>query len=924
MTAIRNNSAPSTVTTDKPGSTLRYQSAPTVLGLPEGSSIRDENGKETVTGNIVVGHYFNNPLVTGYVRKKHAPRRLLEGYEKLINRQNYRRSKAMRRLKEEGTWTVGPVSDDGLQDLRSEASAFTRPLSAAINITEASQPLRQASLGPASQPAISGIELTSSVNPTNIISPVISVGEVDISDSKYCGIIGYNFGQTVQEVQKMFPPRIQQLIEEIVEGHTDARYANRKYWYIYFKSEIALQHVLVNAPRSWMARDGRKENDPKITVMKDCHSPPGSDSDLSGEDSVLTGRMGQTSRAKQLMCQRSISMQKESDRSTQSPSIVPSANIASFEQPASNPGAQLALLSHVNPILNNQEAQVSDAISSSFVRSSAKSLEQLLSSYYNDSPHENKPMPPASCMTAAQPVSSPQTPARPSLVPTISSAPQLRIMRTAAAEATSIFSDDNPIVNSTPPMNIWGSRAQDRPGRGESHAHTTSSTPIAAIIPIASSTPTKNAQFQAAPPRPDSIPINAPPGSLSRLGEVMARAWPQPNFNIAKERPEAPKSVSQAKEKEASQSRERTRPGTPIAVFTTGKSNALVTGPRAARTVTPIDSTVVKVVNPELLILEPITPEPVRPMTNTPTLPQSVIAITKATPESKIPTIPTTIPEVPVIAPVIVRIAADPPDLVNLDEDSLPISTHGEGTFELPPPAGSLSGSVSTIGDWRTDLAGLEWVVEEVEKRGISGDEKNRIQDSEVEAVARIMEGCRMGAGGKRNVDSEVESTVRGSAFQSNRPDTVEDWWTTAGVANPLPTDEVKREINDGTRETMNLLLVDGVVINQESDTENIDLSMMPIYGHETAGIPGAALKTEVAETPVPANPDNDEEWEDEDKAKEAVKERIRGHRGQNRSSKRKDLGKDLVSAHLAFLRRAGMETGLREILGELRKSEKK
>ena len=61
-----------------------------------------------------------------------------------------------------------------------------------------------------------------------------------------------------------------------------------------------------------------------------------------------------------------------------------------------------------------------------------------------------------------------------------------------------------------------------------------------------------------------------------------------------------------------------------------------------------------------------------------------------------------------------------------------------------------------------------------------------------------------------------------------------------------------------------------------------------------------AAIKTEVSEIPTSANPDNDDEWEDEDKTREFAKKRARGHRsGQKHSSKRKDMEQDLVSTHL-------------------------
>ncbi|KAF8437807.1 hypothetical protein BGX38DRAFT_1210904 [Terfezia claveryi] len=911
MTVIK--PAPSAVTPDQLRSPLRYQSAPTVLGLPEGSGINDESGSQTLTSNIVVGHYFNNPLVTGYVREKHPPRRRLEGYEKLVKRQNCRRSKALRKLKEQGIWTVDLVNYDGWQDLRGEASDVTRPPLTAITA--------------------SVIDLVPSIDPTNIIPPVQPADEAgNIRDRKYRGVIGYNVGRTLQEVQKMFPPRIQESMEEIVEGHTSLRYVNRKYWYIYFKSEAAMQNMLGNAPRSWIAREGRKDNDPKITIMKDRHSPSGSDSDSSSEDLGLARRRARTlPGANQLLNQRSISLQVESDRTTEAQSIVSSANVTSLNQLVSAVGqtpvetalglsrlssaveeehlysqyheTQQALFHNLNPGFNNaQDALVSAKIPPSTAQCRAKPLEKYSPFVSNHSLRTSKPMPSVSRTAEDQPVTGPQSPARlpPTLrissTPNASSAPHLSI-NASDAEATSIFSD-NPFVNEAPPTIKWGSRAQDRPGRGELHT----------IIPTAASTPTKKAQFQATL-RPNSVFINAPLGSSSRLGQVMARAWPQPNANIAKE---------------PSESRERTQPGTPITVSMMGRSDIPVAVSAATRVVTPvIKSIVAEAVNPESVTPQPVIPEPiipkpttpelVNPITDSTTTPQ-LTTITKTTIEAQIPSTVSTIPEVPLI----VCTATALPNLLDLDEDSLPIPFHWESAFVMPSPVDGPSRSVSTIGDWRTDLAGLEWVAEEVADKGVMDEEKNKSQHSGIEAVIRVIE-CE--AGGKVKVDSKTKVIV---GEQGNTAITEEFSKEIADRTTPTTTDtEVKKEVNDNHSKTIDILSENEIAIKQEPETEITDMSTIPIYEPETTNTPDTTIKTKVSETFASTNLDNAEEWEDEGKAKKVVKKRTGNQRGQKSSSKRKDIRQDLMSPHLGLLRRAAREGALREILGALRKLEK-
>jgi len=956
MTVIRKNPAPSTVATDQLRTTLRYQSAPTVLGLPEGHGIKGENGNDGLTSNIIIGHYFNNPLVTGYVREKHPPRKLLEGYEKLVKRQNHRRSKALRRLKEEGIWTVGAVSDDGLQGSKSEASALIRPPSPVI--TEATPQPTQASLGPVTPPTASAIDRGPSVART-IIPPVKPVGEADnISHRKYRGIIGYNIGQTLQEVQKMFPPSIQELMEEIVEGHMSVRHVNRKYWYIFFKNEAALQHVLENAPRRWVATEGRNENDPKISTMKDCHPRPGPDPDSGPGDLGLTRQSGGTpSRASQN--QRSTSQEKP-DRAPQAQPTAPPANTASPKQLAPTVTqtsaetddslsdlsrfscsvvekehldpqycrSQQALLRNINPGPNNfQDSRVYDEIPPSAIRVIAKS--QHFSSTPNHSSQTSKPAPPASYTAAAQPVPEPQAPARPPPAssasatshqlpvrpPPVSVVPSTLHLRISTTENTPIFSG-NPFVNAAPPINRCSPRTQDRPGRGASCARTTVTTPIASIISTVASTPMKQTQVQATPARPNSIFINAPPGSSSRLDEAMSRPWPQPNINITKE----PKPVAKATAAQPSQSRERTRPGTPVTVSIIGKADTPAIIFAATRVVTPITkSTAVEAVNPKSITPEPIIPKPIIPGPATPELadtimhPRTTTATTRATAETQTPIIVTTTPEVPHI----ICTTATPPDLLDLGEDSLPVSFYGESTFVLPPLVAS--GSGSTIGDWRTDLAGLEWISEEVAEKGIMDEEEPKIQDSGVDTVLRAIEGFRMGAGGKENMDSRVEVIVGRPKAQGNKEIAGEDSEETVDVATLATTDTGVKKKVDG--ETMALPLGCEIVIKQEPKTENIDISTIPIYESITAGTPD--IKTEVPETSASTNPGNDEEWEDEDKAKEVVKKRTRSQRGQKRSSKRKDIGQELVSAHLDFLRRAATEGGLRVLLGELRKLEK-
>ncbi|RPB22071.1 hypothetical protein L211DRAFT_840177 [Terfezia boudieri ATCC MYA-4762] len=904
MTVIKHNPAPSAVNPDQLLSTLRYQSAPTVLGLPEGSGINDDSGSQTLTSNIVVGHYFNNPLVTGYVREKHPPRKLLEGYEKLVKRQNCRRSKALRRLKEQGIWTVEPVNYD---DLKVEASAVTRP--------------------PPTATTTSVIDLVPSVGPTNIILPVQPVGEVGkISDRKYRGVIGYNVGRTLQEVQKMFPPRIQELIEEIVEGHTSLRYVNRKYWYIYFKSEAAMQKLLENAPRSWIAREGRKDNDPKITIMKDRHSPSGSDSDSSSEDLGLARRSGGASPgANQLLDQHSISLQVEPDCTTQAKSIVSSANVTSLNQLVSAVGQtsvetasglsrlssvveeehlhsqyyeiQQALLHNINPVFNNaQDAVLSDKIPPSTAQSTAKPQEKHSSFVSNHSLRTSKP---TSRTVEAQPVSSLRSPARLpptlSISPTtsVSSAPNLSL-NASDAEATSIFSD-NPFVNETPQTIRWGSRAQDRPGRGELHR----------IIPTAVSTATKKAQFQATP-RPNSVFINAPPGSSSRLGQVMARAWPQPNANITKE---------------PSQSRERTQSASPVTFSMMGRSDTPVTVSTATRVVTPvIRSIVAERVNPESVTPEPNIPKPttqelVNPITDSTTPPQ--LTITKTTIEAQTPITVSTIPEVPLI----VSTTTASPNLLDLDEESLPISFHWESAFVLPSPVDGPSRSVSTIGDWRTDLAGLEWVEEEVADKGVMDEERNKSRHSGIEAVIRVIE-C--GAGGKFKVDSKAEVIVGGLTVQGNTAITEEVSKEIADRTTPTTTDtEAKKEVNDYQSKTIDTLSDNKIVIKQEPEAEITDLSAIPIYETETTNTPNTTIKIKVSESFASTDMDHDEEWEDEGKAKKVVKKRTAGQRGHKSSSWRKDKKQDLVGSQLEFSRRAAREGALREILGVLRKLEK-
>jgi len=917
MTVIRHSPAP---TTEKLHSTLRYQSAPTVLGLPEGSGIKNENGNEILTSNIIVGHYFNNPLVTGYVREKHPPRRLLEGYEKLAKRQNRKRSKAMRRLKEEGTWVVGPVSDGSVPDL-SEASAGTRTPSATI--AGASPPQVQPSLGSATQPAVSAIVSTSFITPT-ITPSVQPICEVNISDRADRGIIGYNVGQTLQEVQRMFPPRFQELIEEIVEGHTRARYGNRKYWYIYFKSEAALQRVLGSAPPRWIAREGRRESDPKITVMKDRRSNSGSDSDSSLEAVCLARQSGQMSpRARQVMYERSAALQEERDRVAQAQSTIATADITSLEevsavaQPSAKAGdilsdfslmsiekesigsqpreTQQALPRNINPDLSGVGGTQTSSVSTA--RSTVEPPEQPLPSVSMESSQMSKITRQASQPATVEPISQLEAPIRPSAAPSVSSASYLRLRRTAATEITPIFSHDNSFVNATPLINTWGSRTQNRP---------VASTQTAAIIP----TP-------LTPTRPYLVRAQAPAGSSSRLGEAMTRSWPQLSFNVTKEKLEIQKAVSEPKANEPSESTiEESDTAAPVsgvtqAVTSVAKSTVVGTGnPESAPTkpatleLISVDPVTTKPVTPEPILLEPANPKP-SPVTSEPTiqmtddtiLPQPLTVATKAM-------IETQAPKTTLGVPIIVYTTATPPDLLDLDEDFFPISSYGESIFELPPLTDSPSGSASTAGDWRKDLEGLEW---EVAGKEMGNEEKNRIQDSGVEAVVRVMEAFKIG--GEKREDVDTRPVVQGNNVMteevSEKPDSAKK---SAAFTTPITTDtytKVRKEFGGKTaKERTCPLSNEEVTIGQKPHTEIIGISNILVYKSARPTTADGPMKTEDIAIPGPAD---DEEWEDEDQTREVVKNKTRGQHALKRT-KWKDFGQDMVSAHIKSLRRAGMK----------------
>lgn len=226
---------------------MHFRASPTVVGVPESPEARRDQTK------ILFVRCYNNPLVTGYVRRKARNRRHLTGQDLLIERQKQRRHRAEQRLEKVEGWSADMRGKENLlQDpTRRSAIQEMEPLRDSIPLTLGA--------GTSTFPNTEQTALTS--NGHGI--------DMECQDKDKRGFCAVNFGITKEGVKSHFPSLLQNLIVDMEERH-DKGGPHRNYWHIYFETPKVMRFVLENAPQEWKQKNHGEGIHPHLCEIQMC------------------------------------------------------------------------------------------------------------------------------------------------------------------------------------------------------------------------------------------------------------------------------------------------------------------------------------------------------------------------------------------------------------------------------------------------------------------------------------------------------------------------------------------------------------------------------------------------------------------------------------------------------------------------------
>lgn len=222
---------------------VHFRASPTVIGIPESPEDRRDQIK------ILFVRCYNNPLVTGYVKRKARNRRHPTGQDLLIKRQKQRRQRVEQRLEQVEGWSVGIGEKENIPQGPTRCSAV-----------QETEPLRDSIPGSSTFPNTGQAATMNNDHCTSM----------EYKDDKHeRGFCAVNFGTTKEEVTSHFPSLLQGLIMDIEERH-DKDDPHRNCWHIYFETPRVMKFVLDSVPQAWTRGNHGEDIHPHVCEIQVC------------------------------------------------------------------------------------------------------------------------------------------------------------------------------------------------------------------------------------------------------------------------------------------------------------------------------------------------------------------------------------------------------------------------------------------------------------------------------------------------------------------------------------------------------------------------------------------------------------------------------------------------------------------------------